>query len=66
MSEIPSYAKEVVNESIFYESKELINNQFLKKNTYVFTKISNNSKTYFFSEKLFLNSKQKCKFKTNK
>ena len=28
ISEIPSYAKEVIKESIFYESKNLINNQF--------------------------------------
>ena len=66
MSEIPSYAKEVINESIFYESKNLINNQFLKKNTYLFTQISNNSETFFFSEKLFLNLKQNVNLKINK
>ena len=63
ISEIPSYAKEVIKESIFYESKNLINNQFLKKNTHLFTQISNNSKTFFFSEKLFLNLKQNVNLK---
>ncbi len=58
ISEIPSYAKEVINESKFYENENVVNNQFFKKNTSVFSKISNNSKTYCFSERLFLKSNQ--------
>ena len=58
ISEIPNYAKEVINESKFYESINIITNQLSKKNTFLFCRISNNSKTSIFSEKLFLNSKQ--------
>ena len=58
VSEIPNYAKEVINEFKFYERKNIINNQFFKKNTSVFSTISNNSKTFCFSERLFLNSNQ--------
>ena len=53
ISEIPNYAKEVINESKFYESINIITNQLLKKNTFLFCRISNNSKTSIFSEKLF-------------
>ena len=58
VSEIPSYVKEVINESEFYENKNIIKDHFLKKNTSLFTKISNNSETFIFSEKLLLNSKK--------
>ena len=48
MSEIPSYAKEVVNESIFYESKNLINNQFLKKIHLFLQRLAIIQKHFFF------------------
>ena len=54
-NEIPSNQKIIIKESKFYEKKNIIEHQFLKKNTFVFSKVSNNSETYFFSEKLFLN-----------
>ncbi len=54
-NEIPSNQKIIIKESKFYEKKNIIEHQFLKKNTFVFSKVSNNPETYFFSEKLFLN-----------
>ena len=58
MSEIPSYAKEIINESKFYESKNIINNQFLKKKHMYFHRLAIIQKHFFFSEKLYINSKQ--------
>ena len=58
VSETPSYAKEVINESNFFENNNVVNKQIIKKKISLFSKISNNSKTFCFSERLFLKSNQ--------
>ena len=58
LSEIPNYAKPIIDDSKFYECKNIVSNQFLKKETLIFSQISNNTETFFFSKKLYLNSKQ--------
>ena len=64
--EIPNSKKELIKESNFYENKNIIKNQCLKINTFIFSKISNNSETYFFSEKIFLNQNKNENFKNIK
>ena len=49
VSETPSYAKEVINESNFFENNNVVNKQIIKKKISLFSKISNNSKTFCFS-----------------
>ena len=48
LSEIPNYAKPIIDDSKFYECKNIVSNQFLKKETLVFSQISNNTETFFF------------------
>ncbi|MAI28857.1 MAG: transcription-repair coupling factor [Rickettsiales bacterium] len=66
IKDLPSYEKEVSKESNFFEDKNIIRNQIKKKNTFIFSKISNKSETYFFSEKLFFNQNKKENLKTLK
>ena len=43
--------REVINESNFFENKNIIKDQIQKQNTFIFSKISKKSETYFFFRK---------------
>ena len=63
ITEITNLENNVIKESKFYEEKNFIKKQLNKKNTFIFSRISNNSDTHFFSETFFLSEDKNVNFK---
>ena len=53
VSEFTKFENNVIKESKFYENKNFIKKQFNKKNTFIFSRICNNSETFFFLKDFF-------------